>query len=155
VSVAEDWPAAARAADIVVTCTTARSPILGADDVRAGTFVAAVGADNPQKHEIDPALLVRARVFVDSRAQAATIGDLHHAIDAGLLRVQDVQAELWEVVAGRKGGRASEDEITVFDSTGVAIEDVAAAALVYERAVAAGRGARFDLASTPATRRSG
>ena len=58
---------------------------------------------------------------------------------------QDVQAEIWEVVAGRKAGRASEDEITVFDSTGVAVQDVAAAALVYERAEAAGRGLRFDL----------
>ena len=145
VVVAKSWPASARAADIVVTCTTSTSPILGIEDVRAGTFLAAVGADNPEKHEIDPALLARSRVFVDSLDQAATIGDLHHAIDRGVMGRRDVQAELWEVVTGRKAGRTSDDEITVFDSTGVAVEDVAAAALVYERAVATGRGLRVEL----------
>lgn len=145
VSLEETWREAARSADIVVTCTTSKSPIVGTDDVRAGTFLAAVGADNPEKHEVGPALLVRSRVFVDSLDQAATIGDLHHAIDAGVMTKGDVQAELWEVVAGRKSGRSSDDEITIFDSTGVAIEDVAAAALVYERALATGRGLRFDL----------
>jgi alanine dehydrogenase len=145
VSAAERWREIARSADIVVTCTTSKSPIVGTDDVCAGTFLAAVGADNPEKHEVDPALLARSRVFVDSVDQAATIGDLHHAIDRGVMGRQDVQAELWEVVAGRKTGRRSEDEITVFDSTGVAVEDVAAAALVYERAQAACRGLRIDL----------
>jgi alanine dehydrogenase len=145
VSVAEEFGDAARAADIVVTCTTSRSPILGPDDVRPGTFVAAVGADNPEKHEIDPALLAEHHVIVDSLDQAATIGDLHHAIAKGFMRKEDVQAELWEVVAGRKAGRRSNDEITIFDSTGVAVEDVAAAALVYERALATGRGLRLDL----------
>ena len=145
VSVAEDWPAAARSADLVVTCTTSKVPIVGIDDIRPGAFLAAVGADNPEKNEVAPALLARSRVYVDSIAQASTIGDLHHAIAQGAMRPQDVQAELWEVVAGRKAGRTSEDELTVFDSTGVAVEDVAAAALVYERAEAAGRGLRFEL----------
>jgi ornithine cyclodeaminase/alanine dehydrogenase-like protein (mu-crystallin family) len=145
VSATEDWPEAALSADIVVTCTTSQSPIVSADDVRAGTFLAAVGADNPEKNEIDPALLARSRVYVDSIAQASTIGDLHHAIAQGVMSPQDVQAEIWEVVAGRKAGRGSADEITVFDSTGVAVQDVAAAALVYERAEAASRGLRFDL----------
>lgn len=144
VRVADRWREVARSADIVVTCTTSKSPVVGIDDVCAGTFLAGVGADNPEKHEVEPALLARSRVFVDSVDQAATIGDLHHAIDQGVMGIQDVKAELWEVVAGRKAGRGSEGEITVFDSTGVAIEDVAAAALVYERALAAGRGLRFD-----------
>ncbi len=145
VSVADQWQQTARSADIVVTCTTSKSPIVGTDDVRAGTFLAAVGADNPEKQEVDPALLAGSRVFVDSADQAATIGDLHHAIAKGFMGRQDVQAELWEIVAGRKSGRGSDDEITIFDSTGVAIEDVAAAAVVYERALATGRGLRFDL----------
>jgi alanine dehydrogenase len=145
VSVADDWPEAARSADIVVTCTTSKAPIVGTEDVRAGAFLAAVGADNPEKNEVEPELLARSRVYVDSLAQASTIGDLHHAFARGAMRPEDVQAELWEVVAGRKAGRGSEDEITVFDSTGVAVQDVAAAALVYERAQAAGRGLRFDL----------
>jgi alanine dehydrogenase len=145
VSVAEDWPEAARSADIVVTCTTSKVPIVGTDHLRPGAFLAAVGADNPEKSEVEPALMARSRVYVDSIAQASTIGDLHHAIAQGAMRPQDVQAEIWEVVAGRKAGRGSQDEITVFDSTGVAVQDVAAAALVYERAEAAGRGLRFDL----------
>jgi ornithine cyclodeaminase/alanine dehydrogenase-like protein (mu-crystallin family) len=145
VSVAERWPEAARSADIVVTCTPSPAPILGPEDVRDGAFVAAVGADNPEKHEIAPELVARCSVFADSVAQAAAIGDLHHAIDAGTLTAQDVRAELWEVLAGRKPGRTSDDEITLFDSTGVAVEDVAAAALVYERAGTAGRGVELDL----------
>lgn len=128
-----------------MTCTTSKSPIVGTEDVRAGTFLAAVGADKPEKHEVDPALLARTRVFVDSMDQAATIGDLHHAFGRGVMDRQQVQAELWEVVTGRKAGRTSDDEVTVFDSTGVAIEDVAAAARVYERAVAANRGLRIEL----------
>lgn len=144
VSVAADWPAAARAADMIVTCTTSTAPILHAGDVGAGTFVAAVGADNPAKQEIEPALLAAARVFVDSLEQAAAMGDLHHAIDAGVMSAADCEGELWEVVSGRRPGRRSETEITIFDSTGVALEDVAAAALVYERAVAAGRGRSYD-----------
>jgi alanine dehydrogenase len=131
---------ALRAAEILVTCTPSKQAIVGPDDVSPGTFIAAVGADNPEKQELDPLLLARSRVVVDSLEQAATIGDLHHALAAGALQRADVAAELWELVAGTKPGRASDQEITVFDSTGVAIEDVAAAALVYERATAAGRG---------------
>jgi alanine dehydrogenase len=147
VSVAQDWPAAARGADMIVTCTTSTSPILRQGGVRPGAFIAAVGADSPAKQEIEPALLATSRVFVDSLEQAAAMGDLHHAIAAGLMTAGDVQAELSAVVSGRERGRGSETEIIVFDSTGVALEDVAAAALVYERAVAAGRGQRFDFAS--------
>jgi ornithine cyclodeaminase/alanine dehydrogenase-like protein (mu-crystallin family) len=145
VSAAEDWPEAARSSDIVVTCTTSKVPIVGTDDIRAGSFLAAVGADNPEKNEVEPALMARSRVYVDSIAQASAIGDLHHAVAQGVLRPQDVQAEIWEVVTGRKAGRGSDGEITIFDSTGVAVQDVAAAALVYERAEAAGRGLRFEL----------
>src|SRR4029077_18883238 len=89
VSVADDWSEAALSADIVVTCTTSTLPIVGTGDVRAGAFLAAVGADNPEKHEVDPALLAASRVFTDSVDQAAAIGDLHHAIEAGLMRKQD------------------------------------------------------------------
>jgi ornithine cyclodeaminase/alanine dehydrogenase len=104
-----------------------------AGDLRPGTFLAAVGADNPQKQEIDPALLAASEVYVDSLEQAAKGGDLHHAIAAGVMRAEDVRAELAAVVAGAAPGRRDEDAITVFDSTGVALEDVAAAIVVYER----------------------
>jgi alanine dehydrogenase len=149
IEVSSDPSAAARNSDIVVTCTSAREPILGVGDVAPGTFVAAVGADNPEKQEIAPALLAASRVVVDVLDQAATMGDLHHAIAAGVMTRSDVAAELGQIVAGRlpKAGRQSPDEVIIFDSTGMALQDVAAAAAVYERAQAAGRGTLVHLAS--------
>jgi ornithine cyclodeaminase/alanine dehydrogenase-like protein (mu-crystallin family) len=140
-TVAPDLAAALRNAEIVVTCTPSKQPLVRLNDVSPGTFVAGVGADNPEKNELAPSLLCGSRVVVDSLDQTAEIGDLHHALRAGALNREDVHGELWELVAGAKRGRHSDDEITVFDSTGVAIEDVAAAALVYERALLAGREA--------------
>jgi alanine dehydrogenase len=129
-----------------VTCTPSRTPLLRREDVAGGTFIAAVGADNEDKVEIDPALMAAGTIVVDSLEQCATIGDLHHALARGALSMADVHAVLADVVAGRKPGRTSADEITIFDSTGVAIEDVAAAAVAYERAIALGRGITIDLA---------
>ena len=123
-------------ADIVVTATTSKRAFLTRDDVAPGTFIAAVGADSPHKSEIRPALMAAAKVVTDLTSQAQVMGDLHHAIDAGAMAAAAVHAELGEIVAGRKPGRADASEITVFDSTGVAIQDVAAAAWAYERAVA-------------------
>jgi len=125
---------AARASDIVVTSTPSRRAFLDVGDVKPGTFIAAVGADNEHKQEISPALLRTAAVVVDDLAQCSRIGDLHHALESGVMLESDVRASLDQIVAGRVRGRLDDDEITVFDSTGVAIEDVAAAALAYERA---------------------
>jgi ornithine cyclodeaminase/alanine dehydrogenase-like protein (mu-crystallin family) len=116
-------------------------------DVRPGTFIAAVGADAEHKQEIDPALIASAKVVADSLDQSCAIGDVHHAIAHGLMRKEDVYAELCEIVAGHKIGRVTDDEIIVFDSTGVAIEDAVAAAAVYERALADGIGTDFDFAT--------
>jgi len=145
IDVVNDPAAAARNSDIVVTCTSARQPILGLGDVAPGTFVAAVGADNPEKQEIAPALLAASRVVVDVLEQAATLGDLHHAIAAGVMTRGDV-TELGQIVAGRAAPSQRGDQVTVFDSTGMALQDVAAAAAVYERAQAAGRGTSVHLA---------
>ncbi|HKB75883.1 MAG TPA: ornithine cyclodeaminase family protein [Myxococcales bacterium] len=135
-----DLPAALDQSDIVVTCTPSRDPLLHAIAIAPGTFVAAVGADNPEKSEIHPDLMAASRVVVDDLGQCASFGDLHHAIEAGTMTREDVHAELAEVVAGRKPGRTREDQITLFDSTGIALQDVAAAAVVYERALAQGAG---------------
>jgi ornithine cyclodeaminase/alanine dehydrogenase-like protein (mu-crystallin family) len=115
-------------------------------DVRPGAFVAAVGADNPLKQELDPGLMASGKIVVDILEQCAAIGDLHHALEAGAVTEADVYAELGEIVAGRKPGRTSEEEIVIFDSTGTALQDVAAAAVVYERALRAGVGVRLTLA---------
>jgi len=143
---ADDLAAACRASDVCVTCTPSRRPLLDAGDVSPGAFVAGVGADNEEKHELAPELLARAAVVTDVLAQCERMGDLHHAIAAGVLRREDVRAELGEVIAGRRPGRTSADEVVVFDSTGMALQDVAAAVVVYERAVAAGRGTPLPLA---------
>jgi ornithine cyclodeaminase/alanine dehydrogenase-like protein (mu-crystallin family) len=144
-----DLPAATRRSDICVTCTTARSYIISKDQIPAGCFVAGIGADNPEKQELDPALLASNTVVADNVEQCATIGDLHHAIDAGLMSRADVHAELAEIVAGHQPGRRSAEEIIVFDSTGTALQDVAAAQLVYQRALAGGVGLPVDLGAAP------
>jgi ornithine cyclodeaminase/alanine dehydrogenase-like protein (mu-crystallin family) len=131
--------------DVIITCTAAEHPLLGNDDVSAGTFVAGVGADSENKQELAPELLARSTLVVDVLDQCARIGDLHHALDAGAVTRDDVHAELADVVSGRRPGRRSADEVTVFDSTGTALEDVAAGAMVYERALAAGHARRIAL----------
>jgi alanine dehydrogenase len=121
--------------DICVTCTTSHDPFVLEDDIRPGVFIAAVGADNPHKQEIHPTVMARGRIVCDVIQQCATMGDLHHALEAGVVGLEDVHAELGEVVSGRKPGRESAEEIIIFDSTGMALQDVAATALVYEKAV--------------------
>ena len=126
-----DLAPAVGACRIIVTCTTARSFFITRNMVQPGTFIAAVGADNEDKQEIDPLLLAAAKVVTDLTAQAATIGDLHHAIAAGVMTTKDVHAELGEVVAGLKPGRTGDEEVFVFDSTGTGLQDVAAAIAAY------------------------
>jgi len=145
VSAVTDLETATRASDMVVTCTPSRTPILRAGAATAGAFIAAVGADNEDKQELDPSLMASSIVIVDVLDQASTIGDLHHALVAGAVTVADVRAELGQVVAGVRQGRHADDEVIIFDSTGMALQDVAAAAAVYERAVRSGRGVEIDL----------
>src|SRR5262249_58653564 len=118
-----------------------RRPIVLRDFVAPGTLVVGVGADAADKQELDPALLAVATVVTDVRAQCATIGDLHHAIAAGALTLDDVHADLGEIVAGKKPGRRSTDETIVFDSTGMALQDVAAAAAAFESSASRSPGA--------------
>jgi ornithine cyclodeaminase/alanine dehydrogenase-like protein (mu-crystallin family) len=141
----EDLAAAARKADVIVTCTTAHAAFLGPDHVGPGTFVAAVGADAPDKSEIAPALLAKALLVTDVTDQCAAMGDLRHALAAGAVRREDVHAELAELVSGAKPGRTDDAQITLFDSTGTALQDVAAAAMIYARAVERGSGAGIEL----------
>jgi alanine dehydrogenase len=133
---ASDLAAGLANSDVCVTCTPSRQAFLRKEHVRAGTFVAAVGADSHDKQELDPALMAAALVVTDLLEQCASIGDLHHALAARAMTREGVHGELADLVAGRKPGRRSPEEITVFDSTGTALQDVAAAAVVYEKAVA-------------------
>ena len=140
---AESLPAALAASDVVVTCTPAKKYFIEAGWVKPGTLVAAIGSDSPDKQEVDPRLLAQNAVVCDLVAQCAEVGDLHHALRAGLMRVDQVRAELGQVIAGLKPGRISADEIIVFDSTGTALQDAAVAVAAYQRALASGRGTPF------------
>ena len=138
---------AVQEANIIVTCTPARQPFLEPRHARPGVFIAAVGADNPEKCEITPALMATARVVPDLVDQAAAMGDLRFAIAAGSLTRDDVHGELGAVVSGRVAGRRTDQEIFVFDSTGTALQDVVVAALAVQRAEARGLGAALSFAS--------
>ncbi len=134
-----------RQSDVCVTCTPARRAFVAREDVRPGTFIAAVGADSQGKQELEPDLVASATLVVDVLDQCAEIGELQHALAAGLLARDQVHAELPDLVTGRKPGRTRPDEITIFDSSGTALEDVAAAVAVYQNARARGRGTEVRL----------
>jgi alanine dehydrogenase len=142
----EDAAVALSRSDMWVTTTPSRSPIIPASLLRPGLFIAAVGADSPEKQELEAEILARTRVVVDLVRQCAEIGELHHALAAGVMSVDDIHGELGEILAGKRRGRTSDDETFVFDSTGTALQDVAAAAITYERAVQHGVGTALDLA---------
>ena len=139
-----DGRAAVRGADIVVTTTPSRTPVLKAEWLEPGQHVTAMGSDAEHKNEIEPAAIPRADLYVADRlSQTRRLGELHHAIAAGLVSEEAVFAELGEIVAGRKPGRSGPDEITVADLTGTGIQDTAIATLAAARAAAAGAGAEF------------
>ncbi len=145
VEVTADLPRALRESDVCVTCTPSRRAFVSRDDVAPGTFLAAVGADDRGKQELEPALLASSTLVVDVLEQCAEIGELQHALAAGLMKRDHVHAELADVVAGRRPGRTREDEITIFDSCGTALQDVAAAIVVYAKASLTGRGTEVKL----------
>jgi len=145
VTAVADFRTVSARCDVCVTCTTAQKWFLGKDDVPEGMFIAAVGADNEHKQELEPELLAQAKLVTDITDQCAVMGDLHHAIAAGVRQREDVHAELGEVVAGKKPGRTLPQEITIFDSTGMALQDVAAAIAVYEAAQRGGQAEKFAL----------
>lgn len=143
----EDVRMAARQSDIIVTCTPSKKPFLNKMDVSPGTFIAAVGADSEEKQELQPELLVIGKLVTDLTEQSATIGELRYALEKGIIIRENVHAQLGEIIAGQKSGRTSDEEIIVFDSTGTALQDVAAASIVYEKAIENGIGLKFNFAN--------
>jgi alanine dehydrogenase len=133
--------------DACATTTPAKQPIIGAGDLPPGIFLAAVGADSPDKQELDARLLPGASVFGDLLAQCAGVGEFHHGISKGLVRQEDFRGELGELLTGKVRGRTFAEEITIFDSTGTALQDVAAALAVYQRAKSLGLGVEVELAA--------
>jgi ornithine cyclodeaminase/alanine dehydrogenase-like protein (mu-crystallin family) len=121
----------AAAQDVVVTVTPGNAPVIFEADLRAGQHLAVLGADAKEKAEVDLAALDRCRLFCDEWAQASAGGELSGGVAAGAVNRQQV-TELGDVIAGRAQGRGSDEEITLFDSTGLAIQDLAIARAVYE-----------------------
>ncbi len=141
VSATNDGKAACDGADIVVTTTPSRSPIIQADWIAPGTHVTAMGSDAEHKNEIDPALFARADLYVcDSTAQCRILGELHHAIDAGLVDAKSRQTELGQVIAGSAQGRSDARHITLCDLTGTGVQDTAIATLARQRCDASNAG---------------
>ncbi|MCP8894514.1 ectoine utilization protein EutC [Shinella daejeonensis] len=137
--------AAVDGADVIVTTTPSETPVLKADWLQPGQHVTAMGSDAEHKNEIEPAVIAAADLYVaDSLTQTRRLGELHHAIEAGLATASAGYRELGEIVAGRTPGRTGPDEITVADLTGTGIQDTAIATLACARAAAAGAGTTFE-----------
>lgn len=125
--------------DVIITITSSAEALLRVDQIRPGTHLSCMGTDTPGKLEVDPALVARASLFTDERAQAITIGECQHAVAQGLVAA-DAITELGQVIVGKHPGRRSADEITLFDGTGVALQDLAVAAAILQRAKKPGQG---------------
>ena len=127
--------------DIVVTVTPSKKALVMKDWIKNGTHINAIGADGPGKQELDPMIIKMAdKVVVDSLEQCKIIGEIQHALKKGLVKEKDIHAEIGQILIGDKKGRESDDEITLFDSTGLAAQDIAAANIVYKQAKEKGMG---------------
>lgn len=131
-------------ADIVCTLTPVSSPIIRRNWIKPGAHINAVGADAPGKQELDPAILDVACVVVDDIEQSIHAGELNVPVTTGIYKHDRIYGTLGELTSGQKPGRTSHRDITVFDSTGLAVQDVATAKIVFNRALERGIGFRFD-----------
>lgn len=131
-------------ADVIVTITSCHEPLLMTEHIRPGTHLACMGTDTAGKQEIDPLILQRARVFTDEVTQAVRLGECQHAVDAGQL-AEDRIRPIGEVITGRCAGRTAASDITLFDGTGVGLQDLAVARRAVERGIETGRGQHIHL----------
>ncbi|MBN2156137.1 MAG: ornithine cyclodeaminase family protein [Candidatus Lokiarchaeota archaeon] len=131
--------------DVIITCTPSKSPFLRKEYVNYGTTIGAIGADSPDKQELETKLLKGNKVVVDILKQCAVAGELHHALEEKLITITDVHAELGEILTGKKTGREKRDEIIIYDATGTAIQDTASVAVCYEKAVSKNIGTYIAL----------
>ena len=125
---------AATDADIVVTTTPSREPVVKKHHIKPGTHISAIGADAKGKQELDSGLLASAKVVVDDIEQASHGGEINVPLSESQLRIEQIYGTIGEIAANLKNGRENDDEITIFDSTGLAIQDIVCAKLVYEKA---------------------
>jgi alanine dehydrogenase len=127
-------------ADIIVTTTPSRVPVVQAQWVRKGTHINAIGADAPGKQELATDLLLSARVVVDEWSPAAHAGEINSAVSQNQMSREKIVGQLGEIIAGRLTGRQADSDVTVFDSTGLAIQDVSVSRFLFEKAVKINKG---------------
>ena len=132
-------------ADIVVTTTPCRKPVVMKGWLKDGTHINAIGADAAGKQELDPEILKRGKVIVDDFAQACHSGEVNVPLRDQVMRREDIYSSIGEVIAGLKKGRENDSEITIFDSTGLAIQDMGSARFIYEKCVDQGLGTKIQL----------
>lgn len=120
--------------DIVCTTTPSRKPIVKAKWIKPGTHINAIGADAPGKEELEPSILKRAKIVVDDYEQATRSGEINVPLSKKIISKKNIYSTLGEIIAGIKPGRINDKEITLFDSTGLAIQDIAVAKILYEKA---------------------
>lgn len=140
-----DTGKAVEGVDVVVTTTPSRKPILMNNWVSEGMHINAIGADAPGKQELDPNILTRAKIIVDDVEQAIHGGEVNVPLSEGDIARGDIYADLGEVVTGKKPGRTSREEITIFDSTGLAVQDIATDWVIYQKARETGKGIEVEL----------
>ena len=146
VEVVEDPNQIVPGADIIVTATPSRKALINASSIHEGLHINAIGADGPGKQELDSAIMTKAsKIVVDSLLQCRRIGEIQHALGEGLITDSSIHAEIGEILNGDKVGRESDDEITIFDATGLSAQDIAAAKIVYDAAKQKNLGKRINL----------
>ncbi|RLI02889.1 alanine dehydrogenase [Candidatus Bathyarchaeota archaeon] len=131
--------------DVLNTATPSREPIIKKEWIKNGTHINAIGADAPGKQELDEGLILRSKIIVDDLEQAMHAGEINVLVSKGILKKDAIYATIGEIIAGFKKGRESKTEITIFDSTGLAIQDIAVASLVFEKAVRKSSGIKIKL----------
>lgn len=145
VEVAESARQAVDGADIVVTVTPSTTPHTKNEWIKEGVHINAIGADSPGKQELDPGIVTRAKVVVDCLPQCVERGEIQTAIRLGLLKKSEIYCELSDIILGRKAGRVDAKEVTLFDATGLALQDITTAYTVYQLAVKKGLGVTCSL----------
>lgn len=130
--------------DVVVTVTPVNHPVIKTEWISPGTHINAMGADAPGKQEIESSALLKSKVFIDCWEQASHSGEINVPVSEGLIQQEDISGKLGDVIIGKNPGRTSEDEITIFDSTGLAVQDITTAWTVYEKARDLNLGRRIN-----------
>ncbi len=144
IEAAEDLEAVCRKADVILTATPCRDGIIKSDWIQPGTHLSCIGSDMEGKQELEETLLARARVFCDDLAQVVAVGECEKAVKQGILNPA-VITEIGDVLLGRAAGRQSAEDITIFDSTGIGLQDLMTASALIEEAQEKGIGTKMQL----------